>query len=308
MAEPRHSTIFVALRKFVTKIKRKKEEKNSKKGNDSEKKKDSEASKQPEAGGKGNEIPPANAPAASTTKATTSSTPAVAPTTASAPTVAGTTSPATSAAIRTSDNTRKENENVVQSMVPPEQAPKDISQGTHGPSKAIADTGGTTASANKTAEPSPKGPKDKGPGAEHEAAGDKAAPGNTSVEKDGEEAVPKPDPDDDKLWYSEKTPVWNQAVEEWRKAHREDFDKFKARTAGPDKNVTESGPSDNAGDWLTELKPADKTPRQAAARLKRWQPVLSSLRGIAMAAAAFDPHKIAPIVCATIFGGLDVRL
>lgn len=273
------------------------------KGNDS-KKRDSEASKQPETGANGGEIPPANAPAASTTKATTSSTPAV------APTVAGTTSPATSAAIRTSDNTRKENENVVQSMVPPEQAPKDISQGMHSPSKAIADSGIATASANKTAEPSPKGRKDKGPGAEHEAAGDKAASGKTSVEKDGEEAVPKPkpDPDDDKLWYSEKMPVWNQVVEEWRRTHRKDFDKFKARTAGPDKNVAESGPSDNAGDWLTELKPADKTPRQAAARLKRWQPGVSSLRGIAMAAAAFDPHKIAPIVCATIFGGLDVRL
>ena len=286
MAEPRHSTISVAFRKVVTKFKRKKEEKNSKKGNDSEKKKDSEVSKQPEAGA------------------------AVAPTTSSASTVAGTTLPATSAAIRTSENRRKENENIVQSMVPPEQAPEDISQGTHGPLKAIAETGDTITSANKTAEFSPKGTKDKGPRAEDEAAGDKAVPGNTSVEKDGEEAVPKPKPDsdDDKLWYSEKTPVWNQAVEEWRKNHQKDFNKFKARTAGLDKNVTESGPSDNAEDWLTELKPADKTPRQAAARLKRWQPVLSSLRGIAMAAAAFEPHNIAPIVCATIFGGLDVRL
>ena len=194
--------------------------------------------------------------------------------------------------------------------MPPEQAPKDISQGTHGPSKAIPDTGGTTASPNKTAEPSPKGSKDKGPGAEHEAAGGNAAPGNTSEEKHGEEAVPKPkpDPDDNKFLFFKETPVWNQAVEEWRKTHRKDFDKFKSRTASSDQNVTESGPSDNAGDWLTELKPADKTPRQAAARLKRWQPLLSSLRGIAMVAARFDHHNIAPIVCATIFGSLDVRL
>ncbi|KAF7503176.1 hypothetical protein GJ744_004246 [Endocarpon pusillum] len=193
MAHPNHSTISIAFRKLVNKIKPGKKEKNSKKGDDT-KKKDSEATKQPDAGGNGNEIPPANAAAASTTKATTSSYPAVAPTTFSASTVAGTTSPATSAAIRTGENRRKENENIVQSMVPSEQAPKDIFRGTHGPSKAITDTGDTTASANKTAESSPKGPKDKGPGAKHEAAGDKAAPGNTSVEKDGEEAVPKPKP------------------------------------------------------------------------------------------------------------------
>ena len=311
MAKPSRWTLFVALGKFATKkIKRKKKEKNPKKGNDSEMK-DSEASKQPEAGRKSNEIPPANAPAASTTKATTSSTPAVAPTTSSASTVAGITLPATSAATCTSENRRKENENIVQSILPPEQAPEDISQGAHGTLKAIADTGDTSTSANKTAEPSPKGPKNKGPRAEHEAAGDKAAPGNTSIEKDGGEAVPKPkpDPDDDKLWYSEKTPVWNEVVEKWKKDNRKDFDKFKARSVGLDKNGTETGSTDNAGDWLTELKFADKTPSEAAARIKRWQPVFSSsLRGIAMAAAVFDPHKIAPIICAAIFGGLDVRL
>ncbi|MCJ1470251.1 hypothetical protein MMC07_008896 [Pseudocyphellaria aurata] len=309
MTKLRRSTISVAWRKvFTFKIfKRKKKEKNLKKENDSEKK-NSEASKQPKAGGRGKEIPPANTPAASITKATTFSTPAVARTTPSASTVAGTTLPTTSAAIRTSENREKKNENTVQSMVPPEHAPEDISHSTHGLLKAIADTGDTTTSANKTAGPSPKGPKDKGPRAEREAAGDRATPGNTSVEKDGEEAVPqpKPDPDNDKLWYSEETPVWNQAMEEWRKDHRKDFDKFKARTAGLEKKVTESSPGDNAWDWLTELKPVDKNPKQAAARLKRWQPVLSSLRGIAMGAAAFDPHKIAPIVCATIFGGLDI--
>ena len=310
MAEPSCSTTFSVFRKVFTRIKYKKTKKDSKTANGSKRKKDSEASKQPEEGANSNTIPPANASTTWTSEVTISSPLAVARTTSSTLLMAGNTSPVTSAAIRTRDDTRQKNENVVQSMVPTEQAPGDISQGTHGPSKAIADTEGTTAAADKTTESHPKGPKkDKDLGAILEATGAKVAPGGTSVVKDGQEAVPKPkpDPDHDKLWYYEKTPVWNQAVEKWRKLHPKDFDKFKARTANPGTNVTEGGSSDNAGDWLTELKPANKTPRQAAARLKRWQPMFNSLRGIAMAGAAFDPHKIAPIVCASIFGGLDVR-
>ncbi|KAL8792543.1 MAG: hypothetical protein Q9195_004842 [Heterodermia aff. obscurata] len=176
-----------------------KKEKNSKKGNDP--KKDSEAPKQPEAGGKGNEIPPANAPAASTTKATTTSTPAVAPTTSAASTVARITLPATSAAICTSENEKKKNENIVQSIVPLEQAPKDISRSAHGLFKAIADTENTTTSTNKTTELSSKEPRDKSSRTKHEAAKNKTTPENTGVEKDSKKIVfkPKPNPDDEKL-------------------------------------------------------------------------------------------------------------
>ncbi|KAI9888557.1 MAG: hypothetical protein M1814_006827 [Vezdaea aestivalis] len=302
MGELSKNSISIGLRKFVAHF-RPKTKKGSKKGDNS--KKDSEASKQPEAGASGNQIPPANAPAALTTKSTTASTPAVTPIFSSAPNGAGTTLSATIAAIRTSDNTRNENANVVQSIVQPDQAPEVISQGTHSPSKAIldtSDTSGTTTSATKPAERSPKGSKGNNPGSKHKAAGEEAVSGNTIVKRDGEKTVPKPkpDPDDDKFWYYKKTPVWNQAVDEWRKLHQKDFENFKARTANLNKNDTQSSFSDNVGDWLTKLEPADKTPKQATARLKRWQPILTSLRGIAMSAAALDPNKIAPIACATI--------
>ena len=41
-------------------------------------------------------------------------------------------------------------------------------------------------------------------------------------------------------------------------------------------------------------------------RRKRFLPSLAALRGITMAAAALDPHKIAPILCASIFFSVDV--
>ena len=106
---------------------------------------------------------------------------------------------------------------------------------------------------------------------------------------------------DDKLWYSEKTPKWNEAVEEWKAGHVEEFDEL-MRSA---KAANESA-ADESGDWLFKLRPAEKSSKHTAARLKRWQPVLASVRGIAMTASAADPHKIAPIVCASVFFGLDV--
>lgn len=102
----------------------------------------------------------------------------------------------------------------------------------------------------------------------------------------------------DDPWYSEKTPQWNQSVQIWKEQHPKDFEELKASANG------KAGVE--AEDWLSS-HPAQQTSKQTAARLKRWQPVLASVRGIAMTAAAIDPHKIAPIVCASIFFGIDVN-
>lgn len=108
---------------------------------------------------------------------------------------------------------------------------------------------------------------------------------------------------DEKLWYSEKTPKWNEAVEEWKAGHVKEFDELMQSARAANKSA-----ADESGDWLLRLRPAEKSSKQTAARLKRWQPVLASVRGIAMAAAAFDHHKIAPIVCASVLFGLDVSI
>ena len=64
----------------------------------------------------------------------------------------------------------------------------------------------------------------------------------------------------------------------------------------------------SAVDALFHLQPADKTSSEIAARWKRWQPALASARGIVMAAANLNPHKVAPIVCASVFFGIDVSI
>lgn len=55
---------------------------------------------------------------------------------------------------------------------------------------------------------------------------------------------------------------------------------------------------------LDTAKPEEKAVVQ---RWKQYLPSLAAARGIAMTAAALDPHKIAPIVCACVFFSIDVR-
>ena len=276
MADSSPPTGRTGVRKIFTKLKPRK------------KQKDSEISRRPKVGVEGNEGSLANGPTTSLGEATTSS--------------------ASKVAVHARVTAGQEKANGVQGPAPTKKALKDIPQGICSPSTAIVETGSKKTSTSKmaeTASDSSKG-KDLGAGCQ---SGTTVASGVTDLEGDGQEVVPTPDPQDGKLWYSEKTPMWNEAVEEWKKkTDRKDINKLKAMTAGMGK-IMEGGTSDTgAGDWLTKLETADKTPKQIAARLKRWQPILNSVRGIAMAAAAFDPYKIAPIVCASIFGGLDVRL
>ncbi|KAI9659856.1 MAG: hypothetical protein M1821_001208 [Bathelium mastoideum] len=107
---------------------------------------------------------------------------------------------------------------------------------------------------------------------------------------------------DDKLWYSEKTPKWNEAVKQWKAGLGEKKFAELVRSA----KAANGSAADESGDWLCKLRPAEESSKQTTARLKRWTPVLASVRGIAMTASAADPHKIAPIVCASLFFGLDI--
>ena len=43
-------------------------------------------------------------------------------------------------------------------------------------------------------------------------------------------------------------------------------------------------------------------------RMKRLLPSLAALRGIVMAAAAIDPFKLAPVICASVLFTIDVGL
>ena len=103
-------------------------------------------------------------------------------------------------------------------------------------------------------------------------------------------------------WYINQTPQWNAAVETWKADNPAHFLELE--------QMTEERPTmpDSGIDTLFHLQPANKSSSEMAARWKRWQPALASARGIVMAAANFDPHKVAPIVCASVLFGIDVSI
>ena len=59
---------------------------------------------------------------------------------------------------------------------------------------------------------------------------------------------------------------------------------------------------------LFELSEERPESRAIVRRIRRYLPNLASFRGVAMAAAALDPHKVAPLVCASVFFAIEVRV
>ena len=100
-------------------------------------------------------------------------------------------------------------------------------------------------------------------------------------------------------WYSKRTPIWNDAVKLWKAENPEGCLELETMTAGMKSLV-------QGADFLSQFQPASKSSKQIAARLKRWQPTLAAVRGIGRSVAALDPHKIAPIICASVFFSIDV--
>lgn len=90
------------------------------------------------------------------------------------------------------------------------------------------------------------------------------------------------------------TPKWNEAISTWQLDDPEGFMQLTRTVRYAQDHI-----------W-TNFQSADVGSKEVVTRLKRWQGTLASFRGIAMPLAALDPNKIAPIVCASIFGSIDV--
>lgn len=105
--------------------------------------------------------------------------------------------------------------------------------------------------------------------------------------------------------HTKGAPLWNQALEELKKHHSPLYVALEdAMSKIPD-------PSDRiASDVFEKIRTKRmlKNPETSGIleRLKRWLPSLAAVRGITMAISALDPHKIAPIICASIFFSIDV--
>ena len=102
------------------------------------------------------------------------------------------------------------------------------------------------------------------------------------------------------LWYSKRTPKWNDVVKRWSIEDEEGYRELEKMTDGVIKSPIERI------DALSGFQPASASSNQIPARLKRWQSTLAAFRGISMSLAALDPHKIAPIICASAFFSIDV--
>lgn len=109
------------------------------------------------------------------------------------------------------------------------------------------------------------------------------------------------------ILHTKGAPLWNQALEELKKHHSPLY----AALENAMSNIPDS--SDRiASDVFEKImtKRMLKNPETSGMleRLKRWLPSLAAVRGITMAISALDPHKIAPIICASIFFSIDVSV
>ena len=123
------------------------------------------------------------------------------------------------------------------------------------------------------------------------ANGPVTAFGVNSTSTDGRTAQPR-------LWLRAKNaPIWNQALRTLEEMYKQLVDTQNSLRESHERKLDELFRLDTA-------KPQEKA---VAQRLKQYLPSLVAVRGIAMTAAALDPHKIAPIVCACVFFSIDVR-
>ena len=102
------------------------------------------------------------------------------------------------------------------------------------------------------------------------------------------------------LWHSIHMPKWNDAISRWQADNPKGYLELEEMTDGVLKSP------DGITDALSRYQPASTSSNQITARLKRWQSTLAAIRGIGMSVAVLDPHKIAPIICASVFFSLDV--
>lgn len=59
-------------------------------------------------------------------------------------------------------------------------------------------------------------------------------------------------------------------------------------------------------DVVSQIQVEKESSSEIKAQLKKWQSTVAAVRGISMSVAALDPHKVAPIICASVFFGIDV--
>lgn len=104
------------------------------------------------------------------------------------------------------------------------------------------------------------------------------------------------------LWLQAKhAPIWNEALQilkEEESGMYKELEKTKSSLLDSRERKT---------DEFFKLDTAKPEEKAIVQRWKQYLPSLAAIRGIAMRAAVFEPHGVAPIVCACVFFSIDVR-
>lgn len=96
------------------------------------------------------------------------------------------------------------------------------------------------------------------------------------------------------------TPIWTNALVEWRREHSDAYEALKEAGIGAMKSP------DQMQGVLNRITGSEESTNRIRARWKEYQPTIAGLRGIAMGFANLDPYKIAPLVCVAVFFTIDV--
>ena len=106
-----------------------------------------------------------------------------------------------------------------------------------------------------------------------------------------------------KIWYSERTPIWNDAVEQWQKDPATKDQHLMLE------KLMKSAVDAERPDFLPQPEPSAKHSSHGSLRAKLFfEPTLNAARGIVMPLANLDPFKAAPLFGALVFFGLTVSV
>jgi len=106
------------------------------------------------------------------------------------------------------------------------------------------------------------------------------------------------------LWYSRRTPRWNEAIKRWKEDSNTKDQYLELEKLMKD---AVDSPIERA-DFLSQLQPTSKPSSKWRLRLKRCEPILNAAKGLVTSLASLDPHKVAPIICTSVFFGLNVSI
>lgn len=100
-------------------------------------------------------------------------------------------------------------------------------------------------------------------------------------------------------WILDRAPCWNQALKDWQGTA-----KGRAECTALEALMADRQPDDS--DFLRQLTPDVKGSSKWRLRLKRCEPIWNATRGLSVALANLDPHKVAPIAVHSVFAGINI--